>query len=147
MVGHGRVEHVQHLIGLVSGSRAQMEITLRGWAGDLSLDQVEFQQFYWSVFAIFVTFEDTWNQYQEGMICRTIYTSAQRTMRRQLAQPGVRAAWVISRDTFDPGFAAFMDQLAREGASLTAGDPRQDWMELVPLFTAAVQRPRMAAVG
>jgi hypothetical protein len=134
MVGHGRVEHVQQLIQSLSGSRAQMDIMLRGWAGDGDLDRVEFHQFYWSVFSIFVTFEDTYNQYQEGMICRTVYNSALKSMRHQLAYPGARAVWVIARESFEKGFAAFMDQRAREAASLPLTDRRRDWIELVPLF-------------
>ena len=137
MVGHGRVEHVQQLIASLAGSKPQMEKMLRGWAGDASLDRIEFHQFYWSVFAVLVTFEDTYNQFNERMICRTIYASALRSMRVQLSYPGVRAAWLVARDTFEPGFAVFIDQLAREAAAKAPIDRRQEWIELVPLFSNA----------
>ncbi len=131
VMGQGRAQTLQEMVRAISASPQHMEVMLRGWAGDPTLNRVLFNQFYWSCYSVFVTFEDTYHQRADGMIGRPAYHSALRAMEMQLSQPGVRAAWRIARDTFEPGFVAFIDSLAGDAHGPAISDRWEVWKKTV----------------
>ena len=127
VIGHGRAAHVQQLMQAVAASPPLMETVMRGMAGDARLERVQVSQFYWFVSAIFVAFQNTFHQRCEGMASSLMYDSAVRTMRFHLSHPGTRAVWILGRDSFEPRFVAFIDQLIRDTPVSLATDLPERW--------------------
>ncbi|HEX8570652.1 MAG TPA: hypothetical protein VF699_12140 [Caulobacteraceae bacterium] len=128
-MSHSRSAHVQQVMRATAASDGLMETVLRGWAG-APLDRVETNQFYWFVSALLTMFQDTFHQRQVGMVSSLTYDSSVRTMQLQLAQPGVRAVWIIARGGFEPSFAAFVDGLMRRTPMAFTGDVAARWNAL-----------------
>jgi hypothetical protein len=94
----------------------------RGRAGDRSLNAGELMGFMAFARAQFWSAEDTFIQHEEGLIGDAIFDTSFRSNFVGLLQgPGMRAAWRLQRGNFEPGFAAYMDGIAAEGAALAGG--------------------------
>ncbi len=130
-ISHGRAEHMQALIQSATTSPELMDSILRGWAGDPTLGRIGYHQFYWFVFAILVMFEDTYRQFEQGMIGRPVYNSAVKATRFHLGQPGARAVWRLARGSFEDDFVQFVDDLAAQTPVGFTGDTRAAWLALV----------------
>lgn len=130
-ISHSRSAHVQQLMRSLAGSDELMKTVLRGWAGDQTLNDVQANQFFWVVSAAITMFQDTYHQRREGMVSPLMYDSALRTMTFQLTQPGARAVWLIARETYEPAFVAFIDQvMARTPVAAGSADMAGRWRAL-----------------
>jgi hypothetical protein len=129
-ISHSRSAHVQQLMRSAATSDALMETVLKGWAGDQGMTRVQVNQFYWFVAALLTMFQDTYHQRREGMVSPLMYDSSLRTLRFQLAQPGTRAAWLVGRETFEPSFATFIDELIAATPLASTADVAERWRAL-----------------
>ena len=128
-ISHSRSQHVQLTMQTTAASEPMMKVLLRGWAGDPTLSAVEANQFFWFVGAVFTMFQDTFHQNRNGMVDPLMYESACRTMRFQVGQPGVRAAWLIARGSYEPSFVAFIDQMMRDTPAAFTADVAPLWRQ------------------
>jgi hypothetical protein len=89
-------------------------LILRGHAGDPALTAVEFHRYLWSMYPLFLHFEDSYYQHQGGMIGDGQYASILGHLKSQSSTPGFHALWWHIRDTFPPVSPAFVDDVMRD---------------------------------
>lgn len=89
-------------------------LILRGHAGDPTLDAAECHRYLWSMYPLFLHFEDSYYQHRDGMLGDAQYASILGHLRSQSSTPGFRALWQHIRSRFPEGFAGFVDSVMRE---------------------------------
>jgi hypothetical protein len=89
-------------------------MVLRGHAGDPTLTSLECHRYLWSVYPLFLHFEDSYYQYRDGMISEPQYASIIGHLRSRCPSPGFRALWLHIRERFPADFAGFVDGVMRE---------------------------------
>lgn len=95
-------------------------LILRGHAGDPTLDAVECHRYLWSMYPLFLHFEDSYYQHRDGMLGDDQYASILGHLRSQSSTPGFRALWQHVRDRFPSKFAGFVDSVMREVSSTSS---------------------------
>jgi hypothetical protein len=61
--------------------------------------------------AVFISAEDSFVQNEEGLLGSTAFESYKASLRAGLGSPGVGAAWILTRDMYEPKYRAFMDSI------------------------------------
>jgi hypothetical protein len=89
-------------------------LVLRGHAGDPTLTPIECQRYLWSMYPLFLHFEDSYFQHRDGMLGDGQYASILGHLKSQSSTPGFRALWQHIRDRFPPEFSAFVDRVMHE---------------------------------
>ncbi len=89
-------------------------LILRGHAGDPRLDPVECHRYLWSMYPLFLHFEDSYYQHRDGMLGDDQYASILGHLRSQCSTPGFSALWQHIRVRFPAGFTGFVDSMMRE---------------------------------
>lgn len=122
---------------------AQPEVAaliLRGHAGDPTLTQVECHRYLWSMYPLFLHFEDSYFQHRDGMLGDGQYASILGHLKSQSSTPGFRALWQHIRDRFPLEFSAFVDGVMREtpvtGAEIA--DWTAEWKRRAALESASM---------
>lgn len=100
-------------------------LILRGHAGDPSLSALECQRYLWSMYPLFLHFEDSYFQHRDGMIGEGQYASIIGHLKSQSTTPGFRALWLHIRERFPPEFTAYVDGVMREAP--VSGAEIADW--------------------
>ena len=59
--------------------------------------------------AVFISAEDSFLQNEEGLLGLPTFESYKASLRAGLNSPGLGAAWIMTRDMYEPKFRAFMD--------------------------------------
>lgn len=85
------------------------ELVLRGHAGDPTLTETELHRYLWSLYPLFLHFEDSFYQHRAGMIGDGQYASIVGHLKSQCTSPGFRALWRHIRLRFPTDFVAFFD--------------------------------------
>ena len=61
--------------------------------------------------AVFISAEDSFFQGEEGLLGPIAFESYKASVRAGMSSPGLAAAWILTRDMYEPKFRAFMDDL------------------------------------
>ncbi|MFI4970027.1 MAG: hypothetical protein ACHP7D_07455 [Lysobacterales bacterium] len=89
-------------------------LILRGHAGDPTLSVTECHRYLWSMYPLFLHFEDSYYQHRDGMLGEDQYASILGHLRSQSSTPGFRALWLHIHDRFPAEFAGFVDSVMRD---------------------------------
>jgi len=131
-IRQGRATRVVDII-LAAGDPAYADALRKGTAGTADITAAEFAQFTSIYGAYLASAEDTFLQYREGLLSEATFASFRESWRRTLAQPGVRALWILRCHGFEAGFSAFMDSLMSEAPPAGAIDFLATWRNEVEL--------------
>jgi hypothetical protein len=107
------------------------DIVQRGRDGDDTMTAPELFRFMSYVRAQFWTAEDNFIQHRNRMLSDAYFKSVRRTYVGIMRGAGMQAAWDMFRDFFDPGFTAFMDDVAKEAETQGFVSVPERWTELV----------------
>ena len=118
-------------------------LILRGHAGDQTLTPIECQRYLWSMYPLFLHFEDSYFQHREGMLGDGQYASILGHLKSQSSTPGFRALWLHIRDRFPAEFSQFVDRVMRE--TPVTGAEIATWTSAWKT-AAAAQAPRTTPV-
>jgi hypothetical protein len=77
--------------------------------------------------AVFISAEDSFLQSEEGLLNPTAFNSYMASVRIGLGSLGVAAAWLLTRDMYEPKFRAFMDANYGGLAASARSRPREAW--------------------
>ena len=61
--------------------------------------------------AVFISSEDSFLQGEEGLLAPTAYESYKASLRAGMNSNGLAAAWILTRDMYEPKYRAFMDEI------------------------------------
>ena len=61
--------------------------------------------------AVFISAEDSFFQGADGLLGPIAFESFKASLRAGMGSPGLAAAWLLTRDMYEPGFQAFMDEI------------------------------------
>jgi hypothetical protein len=112
---------------LAAGDPSYADALTKGPAGAPDVSAAEFAQFTAIYGAFLASAEDTFLQYREGLLSDATFASFRESWKRTLAQPGVRALWVLRRHAFERGFSTFMDELMSEAPPASERDFLAMW--------------------
>jgi hypothetical protein len=121
------------------------EIVWRGRSGDEAMAPGDVSRFMAYARAQFWSAEDDFIQYREGLLPRPMLASFRASFTGLMRGPGMQAAWEILRPNFDPDFAAFMDDIARNAEAAGFFDAPQQWEACVARHKATQASPVAAA--
>ena len=112
-IQHQRAALVQDISR--QGSAADMmEISMRGGAGDSTLDPIQSARYAQFSLQCLWLYEEYFYQHREGMLGASGWATNQRRLKLQLSQPGFRAAWRGAAEWFEADFVAYVDGLLRD---------------------------------
>jgi hypothetical protein len=90
--------------------------------------------------AVFISAEDSFLQSEEGLLGPAALESYKASLRRGTGSPGLAAAWILTRDMYEPKFRAFMNE--------TNGDLNQAVsVRLAEAWRTALASPAQTSVG
>src|SRR5579871_5221875 len=92
VMDRGRSQQVGEWLRFAS-SADLAPIVMRGNAGDPTLDGLSLHRYLWSLYPLFLHFEDSYYQYRDGMIGEGQYASILGHLKDEFSAPGFRAAW------------------------------------------------------
>jgi hypothetical protein len=98
----------------------------RGWDGARDISPLQLRQFSFVCRQLFIGAEDSFLQHQESLLNEAAYRSCLASTKAYLSSPGVRAMWKLTRDWYEPGFRAFIEQLMKE-VRVTPSDGLAQW--------------------
>lgn len=101
-------------------------LILRGHVCDPSLSASERQRYLWSMYPLFLHFEDSYFQRRAGMLGQGQYVSILGHLRSQCSTPGFRSIWRHIRTRFPGDFVEFVDNVMQEVSG--SGIEIRDWM-------------------
>src|SRR4029077_6946696 len=87
----------------------------------------EVRQFIFYCGARFYNAEDSFNQFQEGLLNQRTFDSLVVGLQNSLSQPGMRAYYKRQRGAFGRDFADFVDKLLAETPLVTAPEAAAQW--------------------
>lgn len=96
-------------------------------AGAKDVSDTEVRQFLFYCRARFYNAEDSFNQFQEGLLGRVIFDSLVVGLKVSLGQPGMRAYYKRQRGDFGKDFVAFVDKLLAETPVIAPPDAAAQW--------------------
>lgn len=118
----GRSQQVGEWLQFIAGAEVA-PLILRGHACDPALSAIERQRYLWSMYPLFLHFEDSYFQYRAGMLGEGQYTSILGHLRSQCTTPGFRGIWQHIRLRFPGDFVAFVDGVMAEASGPDAEIP------------------------
>jgi|GEM_PF-699753 len=104
---------------------------VKGLRGDADMKPDDFNKFLGLARVAFWSFEDSYFQTRSGLMDEGAFQGVVRTYRRMFSGAGTRAAWKTMRDSQDPKFAEFCDEVAAEGINSAPLADFDNWMKLV----------------
>jgi hypothetical protein len=103
-----------------------------------NVSDTEVRQFVFYCGARFYQAEDSFNQFQEGLLDQRAFDSLVAGLKNSLSEPGMRAYYKRHRDSFANGnFIEFMDKLVAETRLVPALDVAAQWRADVAAEMAA----------
>jgi len=87
--------------------------------------------------AFFISAEDSFLQSEEGLLGATAFESYKASLRAGMNAPGLGAAWVLTRDMYEPKYRAFMDDISGD---LHLTEPRRPAVAWRAALAALSQR-------
>ncbi len=101
-----------------------------GLSGDREIGPERYFQFMYIARARFISFEDSFLQRRSGLMEDGVFLGHMNSFRQVFNAPGLRAAWKLTRTSYDPDFAHLVDGIAPEPLrDPTAG--LQQWLVAV----------------
>lgn len=115
----GRSQQVGEWLQFIAGPDIA-PLVLRGHACDPDMSAIERQRYLWSMYPLFLHFEDSYFQHRADMLGEGQYASILGHLRSQCTTPGFRQIWQHIRRRFPDEFVAFVDGVMQEasGANL-----------------------------
>ena len=101
-----------------------------GLSGDRQIGPERYFQFMYIARARFISFEDSFLQRRNGLMEEGVFLGHTNAFRQVFNAPGLKAAWKLTRMTYDPDFALFVDQIATENFRDSAFGLQQ-WLQAV----------------
>jgi hypothetical protein len=77
--------------------------------------------------AVFISAEDSFLQGEQGLLGLDALESYKASLRRGTGSPGLAAAWILSRDMYEPKFRAFMDEINGDLSQAAASRLAEVW--------------------
>ncbi|HVU22405.1 MAG TPA: hypothetical protein VHE09_16865 [Rhizomicrobium sp.] len=93
------------------------EMMLEAHADIRAMDPKKIWAFYGVAAAVFWTYEDSFLQFQRGMLDRESWSSDATTIKRLLASPAYRVAWKMAREGISGGYREYVDSVMRDVAN------------------------------
>lgn len=109
----------------------------KGGAGASDVTDTEVRQFIFYCAARFYNAEDSFNQFQEGLLDQRTLDSLVVGLQHSLRQPGIRAYYKRQRAAFGREFADFVDKLLAEQPRVNAPEAAAQWRADVAAELAA----------
>ncbi len=103
----------------------------KGLAGDDGFTHDEFAQWMLLCRSAFLSGEDSFLQYQGGLLDRAAFESYEAGARFFLASPGIRAAWTLARAQFGSDFRNYVDALVKATPIAPKTDALAEWQRLL----------------
>jgi hypothetical protein len=128
---HGRVQQLQ-MIYQQAAQDDFIDVVLGGLAGDVRMSGPDCNRFVWFANTIFNMFENLFDQHRDGIVDKRAFASSNAAMRSQLAMPGVRAAWMVSRGRYQKDFTDYVDALMADTPIDGVADASAAWRAFVP---------------
>jgi hypothetical protein len=113
LMDRGRSENVSEWLRFIA-SPDIAPLVLRGHADDPTLNADERRRYLWCLYPLFLHYEDSFYQFQEGMLGVQQYESIRNQMGDSARYDGIRTAWSQIRDRFPEAFRDFADGFFRE---------------------------------
>ena len=85
-----------------------------GLSGDPQISAEQYLQFMYIARARFISFEDSFLQRRNGLMEEGVFLGHMNAFKQVFSAPGLRAAWKLTRMSYDPAFAEFLDRIAAE---------------------------------
>jgi len=126
-----------YLMRLAEGDLANA--MMRGSLGEPETTSVEAYRFSFATHAVFVSWEDEYFQFRNGMLDERRFRLQDVVNSAQLSAPGVRALWRLTRPVYHPDFAAHIDAIMNQNS------PRTD--DFFALWKSTAAEERAAAKG
>lgn len=118
--GASRADRLVEISLRMAESPEFADLVSRGRAGD-PLTPLELGRFMSFARMQFWSAEDNYLQFREGLLQHVRFRSFRFSTLGLMRGAGMLAAWEMLRASFDPGFAAFMDDVADEARQLGLG--------------------------
>lgn len=99
------------------GPDEALDAYVAGVQADSSLSEAQLMRFYSFCRASFFDAQDTFRQHQEKLISDDAYDGLIATMKARFSEPGLRAAWIVQRETFSADFRVLMDELVQRAVN------------------------------
>jgi hypothetical protein len=77
--------------------------------------------------AVFISAEDSFLQSEEGLLGASALESYKASLRTGTGSPGLAAAWILSRNMYEPKFRAFMDEINGDLSQSASGGLADAW--------------------
>lgn len=77
--------------------------------------------------AVFISSEDSFLQGEEGLLAPTAYESYKASLRAGMGSSGLAAAWILTRDMYEPKYRAFMDEINGDINRTASGRSADTW--------------------
>jgi hypothetical protein len=77
--------------------------------------------------AVFISSEDSFLQGEEGLLAPTAYASYKASLRAGMGSSGLAAAWILTRDMYEPKYRAFMDEISGDINRSASGRSADTW--------------------
>jgi hypothetical protein len=122
-------------MGLVEPSLS--DAVAKGGAGTNDVTDTQIRQFLFYCAARFYNAEDSFNQFQEGLLNQRTFDSLVVGLKNSLGQPGMRAYYKRQRAAFGSDFADFVDKLLTETPLVSSPDAAAQWRADVAAELAA----------
>jgi len=107
------------------------DVHSRCMRGDVNITDAELRQFLGYCRASFIGAEDSFFQHEGALLDEKAYVSFTSSIKALLVSPGMRAMWGMTRDWYEPEFAAFMDSLVSEAEKRPPVDQMAQWKKAV----------------
>jgi hypothetical protein len=79
--------------------------------GAVAASPQDISRFLMAARAVFISAEDSFFQAEEGLLGAIAFESFKSSVRAGMGASGLAAAWLLTRDMYEPKFRAFMDEL------------------------------------
>ena len=120
-----------------------LEAVQRAMFGSEDVTALQVAQFQRYHFARFGLSEETFSQYQAGLLSDEAYARFVRMFGGAFRFPGVRVMWKRTRAGYGSDFVEFADQLCADAQVLEVSDDLDQWKSEIAAEKAAVRRPAM----
>src|ERR1700733_447510 len=99
----------------------------KGIAGAEDVSNTQFEQFRYYCLAEISHAEDSFYQYQDGLLNDAAFETFVRALKSWFRSSGVRALWKRARNNFTGDFIEFMDKISAETQATPSGDDLEQW--------------------
>ena len=103
--------------------------------GKAGITAIQLVQFFGYCRAVFLGSEDSFLQHRECLLDELAFNSFKRALSGLFVSPGMRAAWSILREYYDPEFADYVDGIVEEATDRPHAIAHERWQAAVSTET------------